>query len=83
VSPVLPQRDGIGESMILSHAVTSTGVLRASNGLGEGDVHDVGVQVSEGDRGFNPVITSRRIGKNNVLGDVRGVGSHFDKPKDR
>lgn len=79
VSPVLAQRDGVGKSMILSHTVTSTGVLGASDSLGERDVHDVGVQVAQRNGSFDPVVASRRISKDNVLGNVGGIRGHFDE----
>lgn len=70
VSPILTERNGIREPMLLAHAVAPAGVLCAADGLGEGDVHDVRVEIAEGNRSFDPVVASWRIGKDYVLGHV-------------
>jgi hypothetical protein len=70
VSPILSEGNSIGKPMILSHAIASARVLSASDGFCERYVHDIGVQVTNWDRSFDPMIASRWVGKDDVLADV-------------
>lgn len=75
VSPVLSERNGIGESVVFTHPIATPRVLRASDGLGERGVRDVGVELTDGYFGFDKVVRAGRIGKDDRtvrVGRVRG-----------
>ena len=63
MSPVLSERNRVGESMVLPHPVATSGVLSASDGFDESDVHHLVVEILHRDGSFDVVLGGGRIGE--------------------
>jgi hypothetical protein len=81
VTPVLAHGDGIGEAVVLAHAVTASGILFTTDtdSLGEGDIHHVLVELINGNRGRDKVVRSRGVSKDYSLVDLGGFRGHPDE----
>jgi hypothetical protein len=79
VSPILTEWDCIGESVLFSHTITSSWVLGTSDCLGKSDIHNIFIELSNGNRGRDEVICSWWLGKDNSLVGITMVGRHLDK----
>jgi hypothetical protein len=77
--PVLTKWNCIGESMFLSHTITSSWVLSTSDGLREGDIHDIFIQLSHRDSGGDKVVGPGWLGKDDSLVGITMVRCHLDQ----
>jgi hypothetical protein len=79
VSPIFTKRDGVGESVLFSHTITSSWVLGTPDCFCESDIHDIFIELSDGDRGGNEVVCSWWFGKDDSLVGIAMVGRHLDE----
>ena len=79
MAPVLTQWNGVGEAVILAHAVAAARVLHASDSPGERHVHNLFVKFSEGNGSRNEVVGAGRVRENECLVGVGMVRCHLDQ----
>ena len=79
MSPVLAKRDSVREAMVLSHTVTTSGILCTTHSFGECNIHHILVELSDRHVGGNKVVRSGRIRENDGLLGVGLVRSHLDE----
>lgn len=79
VSPVLTKRDSIGKSVVLSHTVTSSGVLGTTDCLCERHIHHIFVQLPDRHLSRDEVVSSGRIGENDSFVDIGRVRGHLNQ----